>query len=84
MNNSVCSSFKEVITISPVKTINHKVLYNFIKSIIIGLEDTGYKIFCVISDNMINSKAMSNFSIEKRLNTVYPHPVNITSIVLPI
>ena len=63
MINSVYSNFKEVIHISPVAKIDHAILFGFIKSIIMGLETIGYKIFCVISDNnAVNSKAMSNFS----------------------
>ena len=68
MITSICSSFKEVIHISPVDKINHDILYGFVKSIILGLESIGYKIFCVISDNnAVNSKAICNFSRKKTI-----------------
>lgn len=77
MLNGLCSNFKEVVHIAPISKINHELLFSFIKSIIVGLEDIGFKIFCVISDNnAINSKAMSNFCKKKQLSIVYPHPVN--------
>lgn len=74
---SVNSKFKEVVHISPVSKINHESLFNFIKSIILKLEQIGYKIFCVISDNnALNSKAMNNFSNHNKLSIVYPHPAD--------
>lgn len=75
MLNSIKSDFKEVIHIAPVSHINHDTLHSFIETLILGLEEIGYKIICVISDNnAINSKAMSNFSKDKNLSIVYPHP----------
>lgn len=74
---SVNSKFKEVVHISPVSKINHESLFIFIKSIILKLEQIGYKIFCVISDNnALNSKAMNNFSKHNKLSIVYPHPAD--------
>lgn len=77
MINGIKSNFKEVIHIAPVSHIRHDLLYTFIQTLIISLEEIGYKIFCIVSDNnSINSKAMSSFSNDKRINIVYPHPVD--------
>lgn len=44
-----------------------------------GLENIGYNVFCVISDNnCINRKAMSYFSENNTNNYVYPHPLDHT------
>lgn len=77
MITSICSNFKEVVHIAPVSKINHQLLCSFLKTIITRLESIGYKVFCVLSDNnSINGKAMTNFSPNKKLSIVYPHPVN--------
>lgn len=77
MITSIKSNFKEVIHISPTSTIKHDILHNFIETIIINLEKIGFRVFCVISDNnALNGKAMSNFSQNKKLSIVYPHPVD--------
>nr|CAH7769842.1 unnamed protein product [Callosobruchus chinensis] len=77
MLSSFYCGFKEVIHICPVSKIDHTVLHSFIKTVIIGLEKIGFKIFCVITDNnAINSKAMSHFAPNNKLSIVYPHPSN--------
>ena len=79
MISSVLSKFREVVHISPTNKINHQILYEHIKSVIVKLEEIGYKVFCVITDNnSINSRAMHNFSPKKSLSIVYPHPVDNT------
>ena len=68
MVSSISSDFKEVIHIAPISKINHELLYKFLNTIITRLENIGYKVFCVISDNnSINGKAMCNFSPKKEL-----------------
>lgn len=75
MITSIKSNFKEVIHISPTSKLNHEVLFTFIKTVINNLEEIGFRVFCVVSDNnAINSKAMNNFSRNKNLSIVYPHP----------
>lgn len=77
MIHSMYSNFRELIYILPVSRINQDSLHNVIKTIIINLEEAGYPVFCVVSNNnAINGKAMSNFANNKRLSIVYPHPVN--------
>uniref|UniRef100_A0A2L2Y813 Transposable element P transposase n=1 Tax=Parasteatoda tepidariorum TaxID=114398 RepID=A0A2L2Y813_PARTP len=75
MVQSVESSFKDVVAIMPVKTVNADALYEFIKKTLIGLETIGFHTFCVISDNnSINRKAMSKFSTPPKVQVEYPHP----------
>lgn len=74
---SVNSQFKEVIHITPVSKVDYELLHFYIRTLIVKLEEIGYRIFCVVSDNnSINSKAMNNFSPHKKLSIVYPHPVD--------
>lgn len=76
---SVMSGFKEVVHISPISKIDHLVVFSLIKTVITKLEEIGYKVFCVVSDNnAVNSRAMSNFAENKSLSIVYPHPVDKT------
>nr|CAH7764584.1 unnamed protein product [Callosobruchus chinensis] len=79
MINSVFSSFKEVVHISPISKIDYKILHSFLDKVIKGLEEIGYRLFCIISDNnAINGKAVSQFSDNKQLSIVYPHPFDRT------
>lgn len=62
MVNSLLSDYKDVVHILPVKTLNNNCLFQYIKNIIIELENIGYKVLAVVSDNnSINKKAMSYF-----------------------
>nr|CAH7731460.1 unnamed protein product [Callosobruchus chinensis] len=75
MISSVTSKLKEVVHIYPTSTIESNTLFICIKTVIVKLEEIGYKVFCVISDNnALNGKAMNNFSPKKELSIVYPHP----------
>lgn len=76
---SVMSNLKEVVHISPLSKVDHHLIFSLIKTVIMKLEEIGYKVFCVVSDNnAINSKAMSNFAENKTLSIVYPHPADKT------
>ncbi|XP_055928711.1 uncharacterized protein LOC129959843 [Argiope bruennichi] len=78
MINSISSSYKDVVHILPVNKIAADVLHAFIKKIIIGLENIGFKVICVVTDNnSVNQKAMSQFaSPSQSYSILYPHPVN--------
>ena len=59
--------------------MNAEYLFNWIKKVIIGLEEIGFKVICVSTDNnAINKKALSYFSSPAKLSIVYQHPVDMT------
>ncbi|XP_067133601.1 uncharacterized protein [Centruroides vittatus] len=75
MISSLSSSYKEVVHILPVKTIRGDILHTFLKKIIVKLEEIGFTVVAVVSDNnSINSKAMSFFSKPPSVKTEYCHP----------
>lgn len=75
MLQSLLSSFKEVVHILPVKTMKAMELFNFIKRIVVGLQNIGFNVVCVVSDNnSINRKAMSYFASPPQVSIVYKHP----------
>ena len=78
MISSVRSKFKDVVHIVPTRSMDADHLFNFIKRVIIGLEEAGLKVICVITDNnAINSKAMRRFDSNKnQLSICYHHPVD--------
>ena len=76
MLSNVLSNYKDVIHIMPTKCLKAGNLFNIIKRLIIGLEEIGFKVLCVIMDNnAINKKAMSLFCTPVKLSSVYPHSV---------
>ena len=71
MISSVCSQFKDVVHILPVKTLKAEILFTFIKDIVIGLEKIGFRVISVVTDNnSINKKAMSCFANPPQLSIV--------------
>lgn len=59
MISSLKSNFKEVVHILPVKTPNAESLHVVLKKVIIGLEEIGFEVLVVATDNnAINRKAM--------------------------
>lgn len=75
MVQSFLSTYKDVAHILPVKKINAEGLFRVIKKVIIGLENIGFKVICVSSDNnAINGKAMSNFNDPPMQSFKYKHP----------
>lgn len=46
MLNSLCSKVKDVVHILPTKTMKAETLFTFIKNVIIGLEQIGFKVMC--------------------------------------
>lgn len=76
MLNSICSKLKDVVHIMPTKCMKAEGLFDVLKRIIIGLEEIGFKIICIVTDNNgINRKAVSFFASPPKLSIVYPHPV---------
>lgn len=79
MISSLKSNFKEVVHILPVKTPNAESLHAVLKKVIIGLEEIGFEVLVVATDNnAINRKAMSLFSAENELRIMYQHPKDMS------
>ena len=57
----------------PTKCLKAGNLFNIIKRLIIGLEEIGFKVLCIIMDNnAINKKAISLFLPQQNIQ-VYIH-----------
>ncbi|XP_035230090.1 uncharacterized protein LOC118202039 [Stegodyphus dumicola] len=77
MISSILSSYKDIVHMLPVHTLTASALHSFIEQVIIGLERIGFFVIGIITDNnAINSKAVSLFSSSKKIQIVYPHPVD--------
>jgi hypothetical protein len=77
MISSVTSSYKDVAHVLPVRSLTFVELHHFIRKVITSLEDIGFHVFSVVTDNnSINRKSMSQFSNPPQFQIVYPHPVN--------
>lgn len=77
------SSFREVVPILPARTMNAHSLHAVLKNVIIGSEETGFKVLAVVSDNnAIDRKALSMFSDPPKLSIVYPNPKDATRSML--
>jgi hypothetical protein len=64
--SSITFNFEEVMHIFLTSTMKSDTLFDCIRTVITKLEDIGYRIFCVLSDNnAVNGKAMNNFSPKK-------------------
>ncbi|XP_042146182.1 uncharacterized protein LOC121835767, partial [Ixodes scapularis] len=77
MLQSITSNFKEVAHIVPVHRADAKFLHKMLGDVICELENIGYRVVCVVSDNnAVNRKAMSHFVTPppKEPRIVYPHP----------
>ena len=75
MINSVFSKYKDAVHVLPSCKMSASVLFDLIKRIVLGLENIGFRIICVLSDNnAINRKAMSFFTSPSEFSIVYPHP----------
>nr|XP_037289862.1 uncharacterized protein LOC119184554 [Rhipicephalus microplus] len=78
MVQSMQSSFREVVHILPARTMNAHSLHAVLKNVIIGVEEIGFKVPAVVSDNAINRKTLSMFSDPPKLSIVYPNPKDAT------
>lgn len=75
MVQGVACSFKEVAHIVPVHKADGEYLHKLLKDVVCGLENIGYRVLCVVSDNhSVNRKAMSLFTSPPTNAIVYPHP----------
>ena len=87
MINSICSTFKDVVHIIPTKLIKAETLYYLLKRVVIGLEEIGFRVICVVTDNnAINKKALAFFASPPKVSIVYLHPADnsrIFSVSLP-
>ena len=60
----------------PSKCLKAENLFDIVKRIIIGLEEIGFQVLSIITDDKaINKKAISFFCSTSKLSIVYPHPV---------
>lgn len=79
MIQSMRSTYKDVAHIFPVKTLKAEDLYVFIKKVVLGLEQIGFEVLSVITDNhKINNKAMSFFANPPAILNEYKHPQDST------
>ena len=77
MLKSVLSQFKNVVRVLPVKALSEESLFEFIKKVILGLENIGFKVLCTITgNNAINRKAVSHFLSPPKFQFVYQHPAD--------
>ncbi|XP_049839444.1 uncharacterized protein LOC126284511 [Schistocerca gregaria] len=75
MIQTLLSSFKEVVHILPVNTLQACDLFTYVKNVITGSHSIGFKAICVVTDNnSINRKCMAYFSTPPKKIVVYPHP----------
>lgn len=78
MIQSLKSKYKDVVHILPTRTLNAEILNNFMLKVIKGLEDIGFFVTCIITDNnYINKKSVSKFSSPPEIKIAYPHPCDI-------
>ncbi|XP_023231795.1 uncharacterized protein LOC111631721 [Centruroides sculpturatus] len=76
---SILSNFKDVAHILGVNKVTGNCLHQWIRKIILGLEEIGFKVVSVISDNnAINRKAMSLFADPPDVTFMYKHPKDMT------
>ncbi|GBO42280.1 hypothetical protein AVEN_86665-1, partial [Araneus ventricosus] len=77
MLNSFLSNICDVVHILLVNNISADFLREIIKEVILALQEIGYQVICVTSDNnSLNGKAMSLFSSPNKLRILYPHPAH--------
>lgn len=77
MVGSLLSSFEEVAHILPINNITGEQLHAVLKRVLVGLEEIGFKVLCVLSDNhSVNRKAVAIFSPSRLLTFKYPHPAD--------
>lgn len=75
MINSLKSKFKDVVHMIPAKSMKAESLHCILKETIVGLENIGFHVLCVITDNnALNGKAMSLFASPPKLSIVYRNP----------
>ena len=74
MIKSLLSSFKDVIHILPVNKMDANKLFEILKNVVMGLENSNFKVVAIVTDNnKINSKAVSFFAQFVRGSTDIPN-----------
>ena len=77
MVNSVFSKFKEVVHVFPTRRVNAKIFFTILLKTIVGLEEIGFNVIAVVTDNnSTNRKAMLLFAEPAKLSIVYEHPID--------
>lgn len=51
MISSILSKVKDVVHILPVESMKAETLHDILKKVILGLEEMGFRVICVITDN---------------------------------
>lgn len=75
MLQSFLSSYKDVAHILPVSNLTAETFHEYIKKVIIGLENIGFKVITLVTDNnAINKKAVSLFASPSELCIKYKNP----------
>ncbi|GBN34185.1 hypothetical protein AVEN_138974-1 [Araneus ventricosus] len=68
MLQSLFSPYKDAIHIVPIDTFDASKLYDLMKKVIMGLEELGFKVMGMVTDNnSINRAATSNFANPPKL-----------------
>ena len=73
MLSSVLSNYKDVIHIMPTKCLKAENLFNIIKRLIIGLEEIGFKVLCVIMYSMQSIKKLCLYFVPQQNFQLYIH-----------
>ncbi|XP_035233510.1 uncharacterized protein LOC118205330 [Stegodyphus dumicola] len=77
MITSVFSSYKDVVSIVPVNGLQANELQDMIQQILIALENIGFKVVCLISDNnAVNKRAFELMTPNKTLQPYIKHPLD--------
>ncbi|GBM41413.1 hypothetical protein AVEN_172191-1 [Araneus ventricosus] len=77
MLQSLFSPYKDVIHIVPIDTFDASKLFDLMKKVIMGLEEIGFKVMGMVTDNnSINRAAASNFANPPKLQVKYDHPAD--------
>ncbi|GBM25571.1 hypothetical protein AVEN_272562-1 [Araneus ventricosus] len=77
MLQSLFSPYKDVIHIVPIDTFDASKLFDLMKKVIMGLEEKGFKVMGMVTDNnSINRAEASNFANPPKLQVKYDHPAN--------
>ena len=75
MISSVFSAYKDVVHLLPTNKLIADNLHAMIKKIVCGLENVGFRVVTVITDNnAISRKSMSRFADPACLSIAYPLP----------
>ena len=73
MLNRVFSQYKDILCVTQTKCLQAENLFEMVKCIIIGLEEIGFQVLSILTNNnnAINKKKASS----PKVSIVYPHPV---------